>query len=152
MRCGRSPRRLALTGVLSRSSFRSLVVAVVISWMIVLTVGSLSPMSRYRLGLASANPSAVATVLARRRHRIAHWLCFGGLAFLLALLGRNTRQRVLAATAVAALGLLIEYFQHTIYSNPIETWDVRDDTCASLAGLIVASFVVAAKTALSKDA
>ncbi len=98
-----------------------------------LTVASLSPVDRYRAGLASYSPQT--GLFANRRHRIVHWVSFGGLAFVLALLGRNTKQRVLASATAAGLGVAIEYLQYVIYVNPLETWDIRDDLCASLVGL-----------------
>jgi len=107
-------------------------------------------MNRYKLGLASTDRSAA--VVVKQRHRIAHWLSFGGLAFLLALLGRNTRQRLCAAAMVAALGVSIEYLQQAIYANPLETWDIRDDLWACLAGLVCALIIHAAKARLSSKA
>jgi hypothetical protein len=111
--------------------------------MILLTVVSLSPVDRYKAGFASYDPQV--GLFANRRHRIVHWLSFGGLAFVLGLLGRNTRQRVLGSAAVAGLGLGIEYLQHVIYMNPLETWDIRDDLRASLVGLIGALCVGAVR-------
>lgn len=98
-----------------------------------LTVVSLSPVDRYKAGLASYSPQS--GLFANRRHRIVHWVSFGGLAFVLALLGRNTKQRVLASATAAGLGVVIEYLQCVIYLNALETWDIRDDLCASLVGL-----------------
>jgi len=112
-----------------------------------LTITSLLPLDRYKLGMASTDRSAAVAV--KQRHRIAHWLSFGGLAFLLALLGRNTRQRCLTAAAVATLGLLIEFLQHVIYANPLETWDIRDDLWASLVGLVGAFVFLGTKRMLS---
>jgi hypothetical protein len=117
--------------------------------MILLTIASLSPMDRYKLGLVSWDNRSAA-ILARQRHRALHWLSFGGLAFLVTLLGRNRRERLLAPAAVAGLGVSIEYLQHVIYANALETWDIRDDLFACLAGLLCALLVLAAKSGLSK--
>ncbi len=46
--------------------------------------------------------------------------------------------RVLALASVAALGVLIEWLQHLVFANPLETWDIRDDTYAALVGFLCA--------------
>ncbi len=92
---------------------------------ITLTAASLSPLDRVSLGLT-----------AKHHHRAFHWVAFGGLSLLLALLTRTLPQRLLTTTAVISLGALIEYLQHAIYRHPIETLDIRDDTYAALTSLI----------------
>jgi hypothetical protein len=95
------------------------------------------------MGFASADRGTVAA--ANHRHRIAHWLSFGSLAFLLAIISRTLPQRLLTTTAVVSLGIAIEWVQHIIYHNPVETWDIRDDAYAALAGLLLALFAISVK-------
>ena len=133
-----------------RPRLRSILLVIVICWMVVLTVASLSPVDRFKAGLASYTPKV--GVHANNRHRILHWVSFGGLAFVFGILGRNTKQRVLAAVTVAALGLGIEYLQHVIYLNPLETWDIRDDLWACTAGLTSVLLLAAVRRAPKPDA
>lgn len=103
----------------------------VIAAAVLLTAGSLSPLNRVKLGLA-----------VKQHHRAFHFLAFGGLASLLALLTRTLPQRLLTTIAVIALGILIEFLQHAIYAHPIETWDIRDDLYASLTGLLFSLLLI----------
>ena len=66
-------------------------------------------------------------------HREIHWLAFAVATFLLLLLCRNRRQEIESAIGVFVLGLSLEYLQHLIYRNPMEWWDVRDDSFAIFA-------------------
>jgi len=129
--------------VLLATGTRSLLIKILIVLAILLTVVSISPLNRTKMGFASANRGSVTA--ANQRHRIAHWLAFGSLAFLLSLLGRNIPQRLLTTASVAALGVLIELVQHALYHNPVETWDIRDDAYASLAGLLLALLAISVK-------
>ncbi len=132
------------------SRFRSILLVIVICWMVLLTAASLSPLDRFKAGLASYSPHE--GVHANNHHRLLHWMSFGGLAFAFGLLGRNTKQRVLAAGAVAGLGLTIEYLQHVIYSNPLETWDIRDDLWAcSVALAAVLLFAAIGRTRIDHN-
>jgi hypothetical protein len=107
---------------------------VLIAWVILLTIVSLSSVNRSRLGLQASGPSN--RISTRHRHRLAHFVAFGGLTFLLALLTRRLATRISALVAVIALGSLIELGQHKIYSIPVETGDIRDDCYGALAGLL----------------
>jgi len=91
-------------------------------WFLLLIVGSLQP----------ARPHAIAGL-----HRGIHLLAFGVGAFLLFSLSRTWRQQALSALATCSLGLLLEYLQHMIYRNPMEWWDVRDDTFAVVLAFLV---------------
>lgn len=93
---------------------------------ILLTLVSVSPLDRTVLGTAS------------RFHRPAHWLAFGFLAFLLALLVRSPTQRLFGLAAIVALGAFIECVQYLLYTQPLETWDIRDDICGALFGFVIA--------------
>ncbi len=120
---------------------RAVLVATIVAAATLLTAVSLSSVNRYKLGFASANRSTEAA--AKRRHRLAHWLAFGGLAFSLSLLGRNFAQRLLALTSVVSLGAFIEWLQHLIYTHPLETWDIRDDSYGALVGFLAAPLALA---------
>ena len=125
-------RRIPLTRpdtpVMPRVVFR--IVAQV--WLILLIVGSLQP----------ARPSLVTGF-----HREIHWLAFAGATFLLLLLSRNRRQEIWSAVGVFLLGLSLECLQHLFYRNPMEWWDVRDDTLSILAAFALYQFLGAPRAA-----
>jgi hypothetical protein len=120
---------------------RVLLVAILIVWGILLTAASLSSVNRFRLGLAALNRADHAG--AKSNHRVAHLASFGFLAFLLVLLCRSPSRRIVALAAVIALGALIELLQHLIYSTPLETWDIRDDSYGALGGFVGATLLTA---------
>jgi hypothetical protein len=81
--------------------------------------------------VGSLQPARPGPVLAW--HREIHWLAFAGATFLLLLLSRNRRQEIRSAIGAFLLGLSLECLQHFIYRNPMEWWDVRDDSIGTLA-------------------
>jgi hypothetical protein len=76
--------------------------------------------------------------VARRNHRIVHWIAFASLSFLLTLLCRNFAQRFMGLTGLVAVGALIEWLQHIIYSGRLETSDIFDDGYGAFAGFAAA--------------
>lgn len=70
-------------------------------------------------------------------HRSFHFLAFGSTAFLLLLIGRSTKQRILGPLGVIALGIAIEYMQNWIFGCPLEWWDMRDDALAVAAAWLI---------------
>jgi VanZ family protein len=120
---------------------RLLLAAILIGGSLILMIVSLSPIDRVKLG--TQPHGHLDEVSAHRNHRVAHWLSFGSLACLLALLTPGIRLRVLGLTGVVAFGALIEYLQSLIYSHAIETWDVRDDACGAFAGFVSAVVILA---------
>ena len=44
-----------------------------------------------------------------------------------------------------SIGVWIELLQHWIYSVPIETWDIRDDTIGAFVGFVGAVILFALK-------
>ncbi len=95
---------------------RAVLVAAIVAAATLLAAVSLSSVNRYKLGFASANRSTEAA--AKRRHRSAHLVAFGGLALSLSLLGRNFAQRFLAFTSVVSLGALIEWLPASDLHSP----------------------------------
>ena len=102
------------------------------AWILLLVVGSLQP----------SRPGSVVGL-----HREIHWLAFAGAAFLLLAASRNRRQEIRSTVALFLLGPPIEYLQHLIYRNPMEWWDVRDDTLTILAAFALYRLVGARKPA-----
>jgi hypothetical protein len=101
------------------------------AWLLLLIVGSLQP----------SRPGAVLA-----HHRGLHFLSFGGVALLLLLLARTRYQEIRAVLGVCLLGLSLEYMQHLLYRNPMEWWDVRDDTLAVLAAFALYRLAVICRT------
>jgi hypothetical protein len=120
---------------------RILVLSILVVWGVLLSVVSLSPVYRLRVGLIAGKPSR--QIMAKRNHRLAHWIAFGVLSFFLALLGKSSSRRIAAFVGIAAFGALIELLQHVIYINPLETWDIRDDIYGALAGFLGATVMIA---------
>jgi len=104
--------------------------------MAVVIVVSLLPL---RVGYSGTPRSASVLAMARRTHVIAHIFAFGVPAFVFSMFLRRPARRLLCVCGLAGLGLLIEYCQHVIYHNPLETWDVRDDFLAVLGGYLLAT-------------
>lgn len=111
---------------------RSRLLLIAQAWFLLLIVGSLQP----------ARPGPVHGL-----HRELHWLAFAVAAWLLFALSRSRRQAIGSALAVFGLGLGLEFLQHLIYRNPLEWWDVRDDTLAVLVAFAVYQFTLAQKRA-----
>ena len=81
-------------------------------------------------------------------HRPTHFFLFGVTALILWRLFVSVNwpraPKVLAARAwlvailsTAALGMAIEALQHLIYRNRMEWWDVRDDSLAAIAAVLL---------------
>jgi cell division protein FtsW (lipid II flippase) len=119
---------------------RLLLWAFLLTFASVLTVFSLSSVSRATFGIRSSNPRDQGSI--RHNHRLAHLAAFGILAFLLALLGRRTFHQIAALVVVIALGVLIEVSQHRLYDNPLETNDIKDDAYGALAGVLAAAALI----------
>ena len=107
---------------------------------ILLTLASLLPVNRIRVGTQSNTRST--QVAARSKHRILHWLVFGSLSLLLALLGRSFATRLFGLSGVIALGVLIEWCQHLIFGFRLEVWDIKDDTYGSVIGFGIATLAL----------
>ncbi len=99
-------------------------------WFLLLILGSLQP----------ARPGPVHAF-----HRELHWFVFGVAAFLVFALSRSRRQAICWAIAVCALGLSLEFFQHLIYRNLMEWWDVGDNSFAILGAFAAHRFALARK-------
>jgi hypothetical protein len=110
---------------------RSLLVRIAPFWILVLIIGSLSPRTKDALGTS-----------AQSRHRICHFLSFGSTALLLVLVGTTAPKRAAAALSVIGLGVLLEFWQHSIGGFRIEWWDIRDDTYAAIAAWLIGSLAV----------
>jgi hypothetical protein len=121
---------------------RAFLLLLLVGWAIVLTVASLSSISRSKLRLRSSNPSSLTQRSMRHNHRLAHCAAFGLLSFLLGLLSRRTPGRIASLLAVIALGTAIEFAQHWIYSIPTEVGDIRDDSYGALLGMLTATLLV----------
>ncbi len=81
-------------------------------------------------------------------HREIHGLAFAGTAFLLLVLTRDRRQQIrVSSSRLCLLGLSLEFLQHLIYKNSMEWLDVRDDSVAFLASLILYRLGAACKAA-----
>ena len=104
MRPLRIPTRAQLTRILQM-------------WIFLFAAGSLQPFRPK--GLHAAGP-----------HRALHIGVFAGTALVLVALSEGRRQKLGRAFALAGLGLFLEFAQHIFYRNPMEWWDVRDDTLA----------------------
>jgi hypothetical protein len=102
------------------------------AWLLLLVIGSLQP----------ARPGPVHAM-----HREIHFLAFGGAAFLLLLVTRNRREEIGVVAGACLLGLSLEYLQHLFYGNVMEWWDVRDDTIAVLAALVLYRLLAAGRGA-----
>jgi VanZ family protein len=105
-------------------------------WIAILIVGSLMPLHA-KVALHTLNVSRV-PAQASWNHRAFHFIGFGVAAYLLSVLSRNARRRVLALVATIALGILLEVIQQHMGRNPFEVWDVRDDSIAAFIGAAAA--------------
>jgi len=74
------------------------------------------------------------------QHRLYHLLSFGSTAYLLTLIARTARERLYALLFVIALGAALEFSQHGIFGNPIEWWDIRDDTLGAFAAALLSQW------------
>ena len=70
------------------------------------------------------------------RHRLYHFLVFGGTALLGLAIARDLWQRVAVAGSVFALGVALEVAQYVYYDNPLEWWDIRDDGLGVLVAVL----------------
>jgi hypothetical protein len=78
-------------------------------------------------------------------HRIEHVGAFGALALLLLPLARNGRETWLIAVAILCVACGMELQQYYVfhfvrYRQPIEWWDIRDDTVGLLLILLAVQF------------
>jgi TRAP-type uncharacterized transport system fused permease subunit len=78
-------------------------------------------------------------------HRVAHVGAFGVLALLLLPLARSPRETSLIAAAIFCLACGMEILQYHVFhfaSNrqPVEWWDIRDNTVGLLLALLAVRF------------
>lgn len=107
-------------------------------WLLCLIIGSLLPYeAKVAMGTRPGYPVNPRLPVVTLKHRFFHWLSFGGTALLLCLLARTRYQDQAATAATIALGCGIEYAQHAFYHGRIEWWDMRDDSYAALAVLVL---------------
>ena len=69
-------------------------------------------------------------------HRVVHFAAFGLLSVLLSAAVENFPQRLRCLAIIAAFAILIEQGESLLSHNVFETWDVRDDVFAAMAGLL----------------
>lgn len=132
---------------------RKLYKAIAPIWLLVLIVGSLLPYeAKVAMGSRPGYPVSPKTRVATLKHRTFHWLSFGSTALLLMLLARGRKEDLLATTATMALGMAIEWTQHVMYHSRLEWWDVRDDTYAALAALLLVLFTPVKRALVRDDA
>lgn len=119
---------------------RTVIRWVAIVWISGITAGSLMP-TDLKIAIGSTTSEPVRSPRAEFEHRLFHYVSFGVAALLLLLLASNHRQELIAAFAVAALGVTIELIQHFIMLYPLFEWDdVRDDMIAIVVALIAIQF------------
>jgi uncharacterized membrane protein len=70
-------------------------------------------------------------------HRWGHLVGFLAVTVLLASSVTSLRIRFALSSALVAFGYLLEYFEHVIYTNPLERSDIRIDTLGVIFGLII---------------
>jgi len=126
---------------MNEKRIRALILLALVSWAILLTLISLSSISRFKLGLRSPNPAAQSS--ARHNHRIAHFVAFAVLSVLMGLYSRRPSGRIACLLAVIALGAAIELAQHWMFSIPTEIADIRDDSYGALLGMLAAILFIA---------
>jgi hypothetical protein len=86
-----------------------------IMWALALLIGSLQPTRPPHFHFSMA-------------HHVAHFLCFGALAFLAAVgFGSTSCSPLWPSVASFLFGFTIEFLQHLENRKPIEWHDVRDD-------------------------
>jgi len=72
-------------------------------------------------------------------HALLHFVSFGLLGFVAALISARWLIRAIAIAGVLLLGLAIEWFQHQAHaSSRFETWDLVSDTWSCCAGAFAA--------------
>jgi hypothetical protein len=99
--------------------------------------------ARYRIGalvwatallIVSLQPIRPGSIDFGMVHRLAHFLCFGALAFLATRgFGAPDRISLLPASESFIFGFAIEFLQHCLNRMSIEWYDVRDDAVGILA-------------------
>ena len=118
-------------------------------WVSVLVVGSFLPSETKRaLGTQSGTGISGQPALP---HRLWHFASFGSTALLASLVARSPRSRILSGLAVIALGVSIELLQSSLSGESTEWWDVRDDTCATVALALVGEVAIVRRYLLKDD-
>jgi len=109
---------------------RQLLIRIAPFWILLVLIGSFMPGAKHALGTSSS-------ILT---HRLYHVASFGSAALILLLIADNGPRRLAALLGVVTLGVLIEFLQHSIYSIPVEWWDIRDDSVSAAGAWLVTAF------------
>jgi hypothetical protein len=72
-----------------------------------------------------------------RFHALGHFCVFSLVEILLAMGARTFPTRMIGASALAALGCVIEAAQYLIYGQPLETLDIQVDALGVVVGLLL---------------
>jgi hypothetical protein len=91
--------------------------------------------------VGSLFPSPAKQLLGTERnfaiHLLFHFIAFGTLTWLISLLARTERARLVGLLLALVLGVVIEWLEHAWYLAPFEISDVRDDALAALVGFLI---------------
>lgn len=120
---------------------RRLLKQVIPFWLLVLIIGSFLPgHAKEAIGTpdrTAAHSLPITNHVALTPHRLYHLLSFGATALLLMLVARTKTGEFGGAFATIVLGVVIEVGQYLSNDFVLEWWDIRDDTIAVIAALLL---------------